>query len=61
MTIDKAISILEKYSRDYLTRLEPGFDEAVRLGGEALKFKQEWGKGRFFTASYLLSGETKGE
>lgn len=32
---------------------------AVRLGIEALIFKQRWEKGRFFRAGYLLPGETK--
>lgn len=37
MRVMRAIEILTKYGTDYLTRLEPDFDDAVKLSVEALK------------------------
>jgi len=35
--IPKAIEILTRYGKDYLVRMEEDFDDAVKLGREALK------------------------
>ena len=61
MKIDKAIEILREWQEDHLTRMTPDFDDALKLGVEALKSIQLL-RNRL-DASYvnLLPGETPEE
>ncbi len=59
MTIDEAIKILRDDIAEPGSRAIEDINEAEALSIEALKLVEEWRRGRYFTASYLLPGETK--
>ena len=59
MTIDEALTLLATtHDKGFIAPYEKQ-KEAIKLGIEALKFKQAWRQGRYFPASYLLPGETE--
>lgn len=58
MTLLEAIFELENTTFLYADNPKSQKVEAMRLGIEALKFNQEWRKGRHVRTGYLLPGET---
>ena len=59
MKIDKAIKVLQRSASDGIPRGETAFNDAVKLGIEALKRVKEARVKVYFTSRTLLPGETK--
>ena len=61
MNIQKAIEMLTRYEKDYLVRTEEDFDDAVKLGNEALKRIQMHRRNKPPVSRYPLLDETTEE
>ncbi|MBA7556533.1 hypothetical protein ES705_49245 [subsurface metagenome] len=59
MKLEKAIEIHTRYEKDYLVRTEPDFDDAVKLGNEALKRLIAWRNDNDEDLLWDLPGETE--
>ena len=61
MKTSVAIARLERRVKASTLEVDSTYIQAVKLGIEALKFKQEWRRGIYRKPNYLLPGETEEE
>ena len=61
MTIDEAIKGLQELGINTIEQLEPEFQDALKLGIEALKAWKQFREGRWVSGRSDLPGETKQE